>query len=60
MYNDLLMSESEVDWDQGFGTQSLPEIAGNESVFAVVWKEFRYYNFDVLSQYENLLLIIVK
>ncbi|MEC8537865.1 MAG: hypothetical protein VXY26_03615 [Bacteroidota bacterium] len=51
--NDLLMSESEVDWDQGYGTQSLPEIAGNESVIAVVWKEFRYYNFDVFISISN-------
>ena len=51
--NEILISESEVDWGQGYGTQSLPEIAGNESVIAVVWKEFRYYNFDVFISISN-------
>ena len=45
--NDVILDELVVDWGQGYGVQSFPEIAGNDSVFAVVWKEFRYYNYDV-------------
>ena len=51
--NSIILNESVVDWEQGYGVQSLPEIAGNESVFAVVWKEFRYYNFDVFISIAN-------
>ena len=45
--NNQIVYESEVDWGVGYGVQSLPEIAGNDNAFAIVWKEFRYYNFDV-------------
>ena len=45
--NNQIVYESEVDWEVGYGVQSLPEIAGNDNTFAIVWKEFRYYNFDV-------------
>tara|TARA_B110000467_G_C18329996_1_gene492243 strand:+ start:1117 stop:2481 length:1365 start_codon:yes stop_codon:yes gene_type:complete len=45
--NNIMVDESVVDWGQGYGVQSLPEIAGNDAIFAVVWKEFRYYNYDV-------------
>jgi len=51
--NGIILNESVVDWGQGYGVQSLPEIAGNESFFAVVWKEFRYYNFDVFISIVN-------
>ena len=51
--NNVLLNESVVDWGQGFGVQSLPEIAGNDSLYAVVWKEFRYYNFDVFISLFN-------
>ena len=51
--NGIILNELVVDWGQGYGVQSLPEIAGNESVFAVVWKEFRYYNFDVFISIAN-------
>ena len=47
LVNNVMLDESVVDWGQGYGVQSLPEIAGNDSVFAVVWKEFRYYNYDI-------------
>ena len=52
--SDIIMNESVLDWGQGYGVQSLPEIAGNESVVAVVWKEFRYYNFDVFISLLNI------
>ena len=45
--NETLQEEFVVDWAQGYGVQSLPEITQNESNIAIVWKEFRYYNIDV-------------
>jgi|TARA_B100001758_G_scaffold97034_1_gene82909 hypothetical protein len=45
--NETLQEEFVVDWAQGYGVQSLPEITQNDNNIAVVWKEFRYYNIDV-------------
>ena len=44
--NEIVQNDFVVDWQQGFGTQSLPEISKNNSHVAIVWKEFRYYNID--------------
>ena len=51
--NESLQAQSTVDWGEGFGVQSLPKIANNNSHIAVVWKEFRYYNIDVFISILN-------
>jgi len=55
--NQEILEESLVDWGQGYGTQSLPEIAANDSIIAVVWKEFRYYNFDSFISFKSSPLV---